>query len=52
MRFDLLQVYVVFTERQPATAGLPEEEEAGAAIQAMHHDMIGSVLLDDRYVCL
>ncbi|KAF8731813.1 hypothetical protein HU200_015752 [Digitaria exilis] len=40
------KVYVVFTERQPATAELAEEE-AGAAIAALHHDMIGSVLLDD-----
>ena len=42
-----VQVYVVFTERQPATAELPEAE-AGAAVAAFHHDMIASVLDDDR----
>lgn len=41
-----VQVYVVFTERQAATAAELPEEEAGAAIAALHHGMIGSVLGD------
>ncbi|RLM87421.1 hypothetical protein C2845_PM04G06540 [Panicum miliaceum] len=43
---DSTKVYVVFTERQPATAELPEAE-AGAAIASFHHDMIAGVLDDD-----
>ncbi|CAL5066292.1 unnamed protein product [Urochloa decumbens] len=39
------KVYVVFTERLPATAEL-SEADAGAAVAARHHDMIGSVLDD------
>ncbi|RLN35070.1 hypothetical protein C2845_PM03G24180 [Panicum miliaceum] len=43
---DDTKVYVVFTERQPATAELPEAE-AGAAIATFHYDMIAGVLDDD-----
>lgn len=43
-----MQVYIVFTERQPATADLPELE-ASAAVSSFHHDML-SDLLDDRLV--
>ncbi|CAN6203476.1 unnamed protein product [Urochloa humidicola] len=39
------KVYVVFTERLPATAEL-SEADAAAAIASRHHDMVGSVLDD------
>ncbi|GJN24899.1 hypothetical protein PR202_gb12675 [Eleusine coracana subsp. coracana] len=42
---DGTKVYIVFTERQPATAELPELE-ASAAVSSFHHDML-SDLLDD-----
>ncbi|CAN6180445.1 unnamed protein product [Urochloa humidicola] len=42
---DDTKVYVVFTERLPAAADM-SEADAGAAIAARHHDMIGSVLDD------
>ncbi|TVU39906.1 hypothetical protein EJB05_13350 [Eragrostis curvula] len=42
---DDTKVYIVFTERQPATAELPELE-ASAAISSFHHNML-SDLLDD-----
>jgi hypothetical protein len=43
-----VQVYIVFTERQPSAAEL-SELEAAAAVSSFHHDLL-SDLLDDRLV--
>ncbi|OEL38719.1 Subtilisin-like protease SBT4.12 [Dichanthelium oligosanthes] len=42
---DDSKVYIVFTERQPASAGLPETD-ARAAIASFHHDLLSNDVLD------
>jgi len=45
-----VQVYV-FTERLPAAAEpSSSEQDTGAAVASYHHDLLGTVLLDWRYV--
>jgi hypothetical protein len=46
-----VKVYIVFTERLPAAAEpSSSEQDTSAAVASYHHDLLGTVLLDGRYV--